>query len=60
MGSHEEAEILRKYMRRGKNVAFSEEKYVEKVRVRSSMIPKKVGLRLKRRGESKKERRAEN
>ena len=47
-GPHEEAEIQRKVLRRGKNLAFSEDTYLEKERVRSKVIPRKVGVRLKR------------
>ena len=34
-GSHEEAEVQRKALRRGKNLAFSEDTCLEKERVRS-------------------------
>ena len=40
-GSHEEAEIQRKALRRGKNFAFSEDTCLEKVRVRSKMTPRR-------------------
>ena len=50
-GPHEEAEIQRKALRRGKNLAFSEDTCLEKERVRSKVTPRKVGVRLKRRRE---------
>ena len=46
-GPHEEAEIQRKALRRGKNLAFSEETYLEKERVRLKVTPRKVGVELK-------------
>ena len=46
-GSHEEAEIQRKALRRGKNLAFSEDTCLEKERVRSKVTPRKVGVGLK-------------
>ena len=55
-GPHEKAEIQRKALRRGKNLAFSEETCSEKERVRSKVIPRKVGVRLKRRWELSKRR----
>ena len=48
-GPHEEAEIQRKALRRGKNLAFSEDTCLEKERMRSKVIPRKVGVGLKRR-----------
>ena len=48
---HEEAEIQRKALRRGKNLAFSEDTCLEKERVRSKVTPRKVGVGLKRRQE---------
>ena len=48
-GPHEEAEIQRKALRRGKNLAFSEDTCLEKERVRSKVTPRKVGVGLKRR-----------
>ena len=51
-GPHEEAEIPREALRRGKNLAFSEDTCLEKERVRSKMTPRKVGVGLKRRRES--------
>ena len=48
-GPHDEAEIQRKALRRGKNLAFSEDTCLEKERVRSKVIPRKVGVGLKRR-----------
>ena len=50
-GPHEEAEIQRKTLRRGKNLAFSEDTYLEKERVRSKVTPRKVGVGVKRRRE---------
>ena len=48
---HEEAEIQRKALRRGKNLAFNKELCLEKERVRSKVIPRKDGVGLKRRRE---------
>ena len=48
-GPQEEAEIQRKALRRGKNLAFSEDTCLEKERVRSKVTPRKVGVGLKRR-----------
>ena len=48
-GPHEEAEIQRKALRRGKNLALSEDTCLEKERVRSKVTPRKVGVGLKRR-----------
>ena len=45
---HEEAEIQRKALRRGKNLAFSKDTCLEKERVRSKVALKKVGVRLER------------
>ena len=50
-GPHEEAEIQRTALRRGKNLAFSEDACLEKERVRSKVTPRKVGVGLKRRRE---------
>ena len=47
-GPHEEAEIQRKALRRGKNLAFSEDTCLEKEKVRSKVAPRKVGVGLKR------------
>ena len=47
-GPHEEAEIQRKALRRGKNLAFSEDTCLEKERVRSKVTPRKIGVGLKR------------
>ena len=55
-GSHEEAEILRKALRRGKNLAFSEDTCLEKERVRSNVTPRKIGVGLKRRWEPSRRR----
>ena len=50
-GPHEEAEIQHKALRRGKNLAFSEDTCLEKERVQSKVTPRKVGVGLKRRRE---------
>ena len=42
-GPHDEAEIQRKTLRRGKNLAFSEDTCLEKERVRLKVTPTKVG-----------------
>ena len=55
-GPHEEAEIQRKALKREKNLAFSEGTCLEKERVRSKVIPRKVGVGLKRRRELSKRR----
>ena len=55
-GPHEEAEIQRKILRRGKNLAFSEDTCLEKQRVRSKVTPKKVGVGLKWRREPSRRR----
>ena len=55
-GPHEEAEIQRKALRRGKNLAFSEDTCLEKERVQSKVIPSKVGVGLKRRREPSRRR----
>ena len=55
-GSHEGAEIQRKALRRGKNLAFSEDTCLEKKRVRSKVTPRKVGVGLKRRWEPSRRR----
>ena len=41
-GPHEEAEIQRKALRRGKNLAFSEDTCLEKERVRSKVTQEKL------------------
>ena len=53
-GPHEEAEIQRKALRRGKNLAFFEDACLEKERVRSKVTSRKVGVGLKRRQEPSK------
>ena len=53
---HEEAEIHRKALRRGKNLAFSEDTCLEKERVQSKVTPRKVGVGLKRRREPSRRR----
>ena len=50
-GPHEEAEIQRKALRRGKNLAFREDTCFEKERVWSNLTPRKVGVGLKRKQE---------
>ena len=55
-GPHEEAEIQRKALRHGKNLAFSEDTCLEKERVRSKVTPRKVGIGLKRRREPNRRR----
>ena len=55
-GPHEETEIQRKALRRGKNLAFSKEICLEKESVQSKMTPRKVGVGLKRRQEPSKSR----
>ena len=44
--------MQRKALRRGKNLAFSEDACLEKEKVRSKVTPRKVGMGLKRRRES--------
>ena len=53
-GPCEEAEIQRKALRQGKNLAFSEDACLEKEKGRSKVTPRKVGVRLKRRQEPSK------
>ena len=55
-GAHEEIEIQRKALRRGKNVAFSEDTCLQKETVRSKVTPRKVEMGLKRRREPSKTR----
>ena len=55
-GPQEEAETQRKDLRRGNNLAFSEDTCLEKKRVRSKVTPRKVGVGLKRRREPSKRR----
>ena len=43
-GPHEEADIQPKALKRGKNLAFSENACLEKERVRSKVTPKTVGV----------------
>ena len=45
-GPHEEAEIQRKALRRGKNLAFSEDTCLEKERMRSKATPRKITSQL--------------
>ena len=53
---HEEAEIQRKALRRGKNLAFSEGTCLKKESVRSKVTPRKVEVGLKRRREPSRRR----
>ena len=55
-GPHEKAEIQRKALRPGKNLAFSKDTCLEKKRVRSKVTPRKVGVALKQRQELNKRR----
>ena len=55
-GPHDEAEIQRKALRRGKNLAFSEDTCLEKEGVPSKVTPKKVGVGLKQRQEPSRRR----
>ena len=55
-GPHEKAEIQRKALRRGKNVAFSEDTCLEIERVQLKETPRKVGVGLKLRRELNKKR----
>ena len=56
-GPHEKAEIHPKALRQWKNLAFSDNTYTKKERVRSKMPPRKVGsgIKAERRVESGKE-----
>ena len=56
VGPHEEAEIQRRALRSGKNLAFSEDTRLKKERVRSKVTPRKVGVGLKRRREPSRRR----
>ena len=53
-GPHEEAEIQRKALRHGKNLAFSKDTCLKKERVPSKVTPRKIGVGLKRRREPSK------
>ena len=55
-GPHDETEMQRKALRRGKNLAFSEDACLGKERVRSKVTPRKVGVGLKRRREPNRKR----
>ena len=48
-GPHQEAQIQRKALRHGKNLASNEDTCLEKERVRSKVTPIKAGVGLKRR-----------
>ena len=50
VGPHEEVETRRKTLRQEKNLVFSEDKCLEKERVRSKVTPRKVEVGLKRKG----------
>ena len=52
--SHEEADIQRKALRRGKNLALSKDTCLEKESVRSKMTPSKVEMELIRKWEPSK------
>ena len=56
MGAYEEAAIQRKALRRGKNLAFSEDTCLENERVRLKVTQKKVGVGLKTEAELSKKR----
>ena len=53
---HEETEIQRKALRRGTNLAFSEDTCLKKERMRSKETPRKIGDGLKRRREPSKKK----
>ena len=55
-GPHDEAEIQRKALRRGKNLAFSEDTCLKKERVQSKMTSRKAGVGLKWRREPSRRR----
>ena len=55
-GPHDEVEIQRKALGRGKNLALSKDTCLEKERVRSKVTLRKVGVKLERRRESNKSR----
>ena len=55
-GPHDEAEIQHKALRRGKNLAFSEDTCSEKETVRSKVTPRKVGVGIKQRREPSRRR----
>ena len=55
-GPQEETEIQRKALRRGKNLALSEDTCLEKERARLKVTPRKVGVGLKRRREPSRRR----
>ena len=55
-GPHEEAEIQRKALRRGKNLAFSKDTCLEKEKVWLKVTPRKVKVGLKRRRQSSRRR----
>ena len=46
-GAPEQAEIQRKALRKGKNLAFGEDTCLEKERVRSKVTPRNVGVEWK-------------
>ena len=55
-GPHDEAEIQPKALRRGKNLAFSEDTCLEKERVQSKVTPRNIGVGLKQRREPSRRR----
>ena len=55
-GPHDEAEIQRKALRRGKNLVFSEDTCLENESVWSKVTPRKVGVGLKQRREPSRRR----
>ena len=55
-GPHDEAEIQRNALRCGKNLAFSKDSCLEKERVQLKVIPRKIGVGLKRRREPSRRR----
>ena len=55
-GPHDEAEIQRKTLRRGKNLPFNKDTSLEKERERSTVTPRKIGVGLKWRWEPSRRR----
>ena len=55
-GPHDEAEIQRRALKRGKNLAFSKDTCLEKEGVRSKVTPRNVGVGIKRRREPNRKR----
>ena len=50
-GPHEKEELQRKALRRGKNLAFSEDTCLEKERVRSKVTPEIIRIEMEARVE---------